>query len=292
MRSAEQGVVATASSDLAFASLERRLVGLRTEIDAILAELTSHRTAAATPLEAPRAEVTVETPIAEATDAEAAPAETPQAEVQPEVAGQISAEATASDGIEPIATVDPTEVEASQDLQADEASTPIASVADAQQLPQQIDPATQSLEATALEAVPATEPAAATGETVVATPAHAAVAETTPAPVIDLDARRRAKAASTTAPATRRGRRLATRIAASIIGLIAVAAALAIAERVAVESAQSLPWDLPLHETEPRSAKWSFFGKPARPDETGRAQDRSADDTPLARQDWVWPLMP
>src|SRR5262245_57392072 len=133
MRSAEQGAVATASTDAAFASLERRLVSLRSEIDAILAELTSQKATAAIPQEAPQLDVEPEASTAEATDAEAAPDEMPPADIGPEVAGQFPTLALACDTIEPIATGEATEAEASRELEADGASLPIASAADVQQ---------------------------------------------------------------------------------------------------------------------------------------------------------------
>ena len=74
--------------------------------------------------------------------------------------------------------------------------------------------------------------------------------------------KRKMKPADASAPARPR-RRLAAKIAASIIALLAAATVLILAEEEAIGSAQSLPWMSPAAVAV--RAGWPFFGDQAGP---------------------------
>lgn len=163
------------------------------------------------------------------------------------------------------------------------------------------------------EAAPvAEEPAAAEVGVAVATPADvapeppAAAAEaTTPASeapaaaaaaVISFEPRQRKEKADIAAPrpvAASRGRRVASRIAAGIVALIAAAGALVMADREAFGGPYVLPWVSPLPSYQ---MPWSLFGQHKRAEAAGNGiyavDGAAASEALLARYREVWPMSP
>jgi hypothetical protein len=316
MRSAEQNVIAAAPRVADVEILERRLMELRAQIDAILAELVSQRAAASSePAEAHQPLVAAAIPIEDPAEpetglngtAQAIPGARAMSEVSEQLADPaeasepVAATAITHDHVEPIAVVDVD----SQDVAAMSRDTALEAPAPTEAASED----TASAAAISLEQAPTSKPAAecatdATEAARIEAPAvaAAAIAEATGAQVIDFGQHQRkqkASMASSGAAPVRRSRRLATKIAASIIALIAAATALVLTDGLAVESAQSLPWASPQPTHMPSGESWSIFGQQKRADDTGGADGRAASTPPavasealLARYREVWPVSP
>jgi hypothetical protein len=89
-------------------------------------------------------------------------------------------------------------------------------------------------------------------------------------------------------------RRLAAKIAASIIALLTAATVLILAEEDAIGSAQSLPWMSPLPSQS--GSDWPFFGRQGPEQDAATAGESRphpnravAEDALLARYREVWP---
>jgi hypothetical protein len=317
MRSAEQNVIAAAPRVADVEILERKLMELRAQIDAILAQLSSQKaTASSEPAEEHQplvaAAIPIEDPAEPETGLNGTAQATPGARAMSEVSEQLADPAEASepvaataithDHVEPIAVVD-------VDSHVAEMSCETALEPPAQAEAVGQDTAMAAAEAISLEQAPTSKPAAecatdATEAARIEAPAVAAAAitEATGAQVIDFGQHQRKQKASMASSGTapvRRSRRLATKIAASIIALIAAATALVLTEGLAVESAQSLPWGSPQPTHMPSGESWSIFGQQKRADDTGGADGRAASTPPavasealLARYREVWLVSP
>jgi hypothetical protein len=96
--------------------------------------------------------------------------------------------------------------------------------------------------------------------------------------------------------AARPGRRLATKIAACIVALLAAATVLAVTDKAAVGGVQSLPWMPPLPQYMPSGANWSFLGYRQSAGQEVTTSDSSTsparaavDDAVLSRYREAWP---
>ena len=145
--------------------------------------------------------------------------------------------------------------------------------------------------ATGADIVP--EPPAAAAEA--ATPASEAPAAAAAA-VISFEPRLRKEKADIAAPrsvAASRGRRVASRIAAGIVALIAAAGALVMADREAFGGPYVLPWVSPLPSYQ---MPWSVFGQHKRAEAAGTGiyavDGAAASEALLARYREVWPVSP
>jgi hypothetical protein len=314
MRSAEQNVIAAAPRVADVEILERKLMELRAQIDAILTELASQRAAASSePADEHQPLVAAAIPIQDTAEPETGLNGTAQAishanaasdateQFPAEAAEPVAASAIDHDRFEPVAVVDVD----SQDVAAMSRDTALEAPAPTEAASD--DTATAA--AISLEQAPTPKPAAecatdATEAGPIEAPAHAAAAitEARGAQVINFEQHQRKQKASTAtigAAPVRRSRRLATKIAASIIALIAAATALVLTDGLAVESAQSLPWASPQPTHMPSGENWSIFGQQKRADDTGGADGRAASTAPavasealLARYREVWPVSP
>lgn len=333
--------VTTAPLDCNVAALERRLLELRAEIDAILAQLAGSKAAAAAtePQVAPEPEEAVVTgpqmpdpeaaavaaaihpeaaadQLADASETEAAaPDETaalvpapdalePHA-VAPAASAPLTAETPESDDLTSIASIDADPA----DHLLDAASLPLAETAASQaDLGSEAQVEIQPVDAAS--ALPLVS--AASLEPIIAAPTMdspqeapleveqstsvAAVADSVPAsvgadpagpavtPVLSFEPRHRKQKAGYAAPA-RSARRLATRVAACILALLAAATVLVVADRTAVGSAQSLPWMSPLPSYVPYGATWPFFGQKQGAGDGSAVDDRAAKPSPSAAED-------
>lgn len=304
MSNAAQSAVATVPLDIDVEVLERRLLVLRADIDAILTQLARRKAVPAAAEPADTGEPEAAAIAASAPEAEAAEP-TPSPEANAAASDDASALAPAADTL-----VAPGTPEANAPLTAEtpagDDSTPSASqLADAAAAP--------AADTTACEAVAETQ---SVGDAAVLPAASAASAEPTPAAapatdgpleapvedeqrpsaparpaearVLSFEPRHRKQkalcAASPTAPARPR-RRLVTKIAACIVALLAAATVLVVADRTMVVSAQSLPWVSPLPSYVPYGAVWPFFGQRQRASESSTADDRAASPSPSAADD-------
>jgi hypothetical protein len=89
--------------------------------------------------------------------------------------------------------------------------------------------------------------------------------------------------ATATSAAVRPGRKLATKVAACILALLAGATALMVADRAAVGSA--LPWMSPLPSYVPSSASWPFLGQRLGAGQGSAAGDSAVSPVPAAAGD-------
>jgi hypothetical protein len=171
-------------------------------------------------------------------------------------------------------------------------SVRVISQADAAPAPASEAPRAEPLPVAVAPPGVAPEPAAASPE---ATPSDTASPTAPVAAVISLEPRRhkqKADHAISRPMAAPRGRRLARRVAAGIIALIAAGGALMLAEREAMGGSQAFPWVSPLPSYQ---MPWSLFG----PQKQG-AVERSvsavgsvaAAEAVLARYRDVWPMSP
>lgn len=106
----------------------------------------------------------------------------------------------------------------------------------------------------------------------------------------------RSNLATTRPAAALRNRRVASKVAAGIVALIAAASALMMADQGALGGSQSLPWVSPLPSYQIQMP-WSLFGQQKRTDsaaETGIAAvgSAAANETLLARYREAWPVSP
>jgi hypothetical protein len=296
MRHAAYSDVATVQLEHNVEVLERKLIGLRAEIDAILSQLAVEKVAEPAvewaPTPEPQApEATVDAP-------EPAPAAPAQAEIEtePSLAGegsslpmddmpmhaialdQRSAEAAPqAPSSEILARDSPAPVDAFDQTPAVAESAETA----APQVEMQFNPAREAAmpiaPATSME--PGSPPPAPAEPSAAAAPQRADDGEPAPATVdaaapaaaqvIGLQLRR----PDTLAPTASR-RRLATKIAASIIALLVAATMLVIADKQAVGSALTLPW---MSSHLPAKASRSID------DRQGSGQDSLTDDRRDAR---------
>ena len=192
------------------------------------------------------------------------------------------------------------------DVQLHAAAAPMAEIA-APQAEMQVEPAGEAAvmpiaPAASLEPISTETTAVAAAESVAhSMPASTATSDV-PAetPVINLQARQRKQKAGFSAGASapiRPGRRLATKIAASIVALLAAATMLVVADKAALGGAQSLPWMSPLPSYVPSSgASWPFLGLRQTASQGSTPGDSStspapavADDALLLRYREVWP---
>lgn len=287
--------VATAPFD--FAALEGRLLSLRAEIDAVLAELAGCKEAVA--LAEPQADAagdiagTQQAPaaatqiIAEVAAADTAADDTAAADepAAPAPALQASPEADSSRAA-PIASIDAEpaaslpEAIAAPAAEAASADTPIA--------PQ------SAIEAVATEAAPAADPVPTCKAEPAAPAAAAAQAAPAPAPVLAFEPRPRAQTEACLPPARTRGRGV-TRVAASILGLLVAGTALVAADRAAIGSVHALPWisQLPSYMpvAQPPAATWSIFGQTQSGD-PALHPGVSAEDALQQRDRAAWPPTP
>jgi hypothetical protein len=308
MSSAANSAVATVPLERGIEILERRLIDLRADIDAILTQLASSKTAipVTEPTDTPEADASVA--IAEHEPAPAATGyfgdemdqfsgATQLAAIEPDRTSVVeTSPETALVKELPIASIeaDPAGRPNGLEMVLDTTATPVAETA-APQAQLQAEPTGQAA-ATALAPSASLEPAAAivpesasdsVAASSIANPDVAA--ETT---VISLQSRQRKQKAGFSAGASapsRTGRRLATKIAASIVALLAAATMLAVADKDALGSAQTLPWMSPLPS--------SGLGQAA--NQASPTSDSSlrpapvtvapADDTLLSRYREVWP---
>jgi hypothetical protein len=339
MSSAADSAVATAPLERGIEILERRLIELRADIDAILTQLASHKAMSAA-VELPG------TPepeaIAEAQPAVAAAAlpgsDLPsQDEVTPEpslssdemdqLADAPQMDATVPDqpsaakispktavgaelpSTEPKACDDPTPIASTDaslagrlnglDMQLHAAVASVAETA-AGQAQMQVEPERETATMPIAPSSSMKSVASAPESAVDGVPASASP----PAemPVISLQSHQRKQKrgfSAGTSAQTRPGRRLATKIAASIVALLAAATMLMIADKAAVGSEQSLPWMSPLPSSyEPSGASWSVLGFRQAAGQVSTVADRStnpapaaaADDALLSRYREAWPI--
>jgi hypothetical protein len=313
MREVACSVATTAPSGHNVEVLERKLIALRTEIDAILSLLAAGKIAAPSAIEAePAAELESSEPFA-AADASV------NLGLVPRIQRAASVEASGEvDGQDPRDECEGTQAhhDTAPPMQAvasdQHAVTPAEAIAEAAVTPiapTEVEPAASQPELpidVAAEAAASSTPASATGEMPAQSahpePSATAAAEGSAAPVgaqvIDLQPRpgkpgvHRAAASA----ALRPRRRLAAKIAASIIALVAAATVLMLADEEAIGSAQSLPWISP--EPTQSGSTWPFpVGRQGAGLETTSVEATSVEPTPAAGADTlllryreVWPL--
>jgi hypothetical protein len=301
MRHAAYSDVATVHLEHDVEVLERKLMALRAEIDAVLSQLASEKVGAPAIKWVPTLEAATES-------TEPGPTAPPQNEIttEPSLAGEASRQLIGAMPTPVVALDQPSAVampsqaahEApSSEILASDSQTPVdafdqtPAVAEsaetaAPQVEMQFNPAREA----AMPIAPATsmepgsphpapvEPSAAAApqrpEDGVPAPAVDAAASAA-AQVIGLGLRRRneRRPAETFAPIRSR-RRLATKIAASIIALLVAATMLVIADKQAVGSALTLPW---MSSHLPAKASRSLG------DRQGARQDSPTDDRRDAR---------
>jgi hypothetical protein len=324
MREAAYSVVATVPLGHNVEVLERKLIALRAEIDAILSLLASGTIAAPAPAPTIEAEPTLLALEAIAGEPSVADLTTPS-EVSPEarldadevdrLEDDMPTHAIASheqSDVAPLAEAlaQPSDIE----VQASDPVAPVEAVADATspvasgtaetnatasqaEMPVDLATATPSNLAASVEGMPS-QPAP-TGPSVSAAPERAAddlPASAIAGRVIDLQPHRqkpKMQPADVSAPARPR-RRLAAKIAASIIALLAAATVLILAEEEAIGSAQPLPWMSPSQS----GSDWPFLGDRQGPEQNAATAGESrpspargvAEDALLSRYREVWPL--
>jgi hypothetical protein len=328
MRHAAYSDVATVHLEQNVEVLERKLIGLRAEIDAILSQLAVEKVAESAvewaPTPQPQApEATLDAP-------EPAPAAPAQAEIETEplLAGEGSSlpmddmptHAIALD--QPSAVAAPSEAAPqapSSEFLTSDSQTPVDAFdqtavfaktveTGAPQSETQFGPSPEaampiapaaSMEPGFPHPAPAEPSAAAAPQRADdGAPAHAGVdtAAPTAAQVVGLGLHRRQQKMSADAFAPLRSRRrLATKIAASIIALLAAATMLVIADKQAVGSALTLPWMSPLPSHVPAKASGSLsdrqaVGQDSLTDERDAKSARAAaDEAMLRRYREAWP---
>ncbi len=281
MSSVVRSAVATVPLERSIEVLERKLIELRADIDAILTQLASNKTATPAIERADTPEPHASEAIAEqkpapaanghssdeidqlagATQMDATEPDRPRTvEASPETALGTelpSNETHESDDLTPIASIeaDPAGRLNGFDMVLNPTPTPVAETAAAQAEPQ--------IESASEAAVMAIAPSASLEPAAAIAPESATDSVPAEPPVISLQSRQRKQkagfSAGTSAP-TRPGRRLATKIAASIVALLAAATMLVVADKAAMGSAESLPWMSPLPSYVPSGASWPFLG--------------------------------
>jgi hypothetical protein len=295
MSSVADSTVATVPLERGIEILERKLIELRADIDAILTQLASSKTAIPTiePADAPEAHASAAIPTQE--PAPAANGHSAEDAEQPAGAAQLDAiepdrtcavEASPETALEKEAAIASIEADPAGRLNGlgmvlDTTATPVTETA-APLAEMQVEPTSQA-------AVAALAPSAAivpesTSDSVPAssTTSPKAAAETT---VISLQSRQRKQKAGFSAGASapsRTGRRLATKIAASIVVLLAAATMLVVADKAAF-SAQTLPF-LGLRQATSQASQTGDSSMSPAP-----ATVAPADDTLLSRYREVWP---
>ena len=328
MSPAAQSAVAAVPLTINVETLERRLLELRTEIDAILGQLAgckappaaaesagaSEPEATATAATAPEPETTPETCVSAPDDADI-PVPAPEAVDQPEAPATAetdmppTAESPASDAPTAVASIEAAASPATDasvaGISASDGDLETASVAEAAEL---LAATATPTEPTAEEPAPVAAPAAdgpqqATAE-IEHDPADAApaTADSTHAadaagpaetPVLAFEPRHRKQkagyVASVTTTATRPRRRLATRVAACILALLAAATALVVADRTVVGSALSLPQMPTLPSYVPYGSAWPFLGQGAGESSVTDPNPSKADDGLPMRYREIWP---
>jgi hypothetical protein len=328
MREAAYSVVATVPLGHNVEVLERKLIALRAEIDAILSLLASGTIAAPAPAieveprllaleaiagEPSLAELTAQPEVAPEACLEAdavdrleddmpthAIASNPQGDVAPltgAVEQHSDIEVPASDPVAPIDALDRPQAVVDATSHAAPGTAETETIAHQAEMPVDLATATATPSnlAACVDAMPSqpTPPVAAAPERAV---------DDLPAPatagrVIDLQPHLRKpkmEPADVSAPARPR-RRLAAKIAASIIALLTATTVLILAEEEAIGSAQSLPWMSPLPSQS--ASSWPFFAGRQGPeqDTTTAGESRPspnravAEDALLARYREVWP---
>ena len=300
MSSVADSTVATVPLERGIEILERKLIELRADIDAILTQLASSKTAIASIEPADAAEAHASAAIAEQEPAPAANGHSGNEAEQLAGAAQLDAiEADPTSAVEaspetalvkelPIASIEADPAGRLNDLEMvlDTTATPVAEIA-APQAELQAEPTGQAAvtalaPSTSLEPAAAIVPESASDSVAAFSTANPDVAaETT---VISLQSRQRKQKAGFSAGASapsRTGRRLATKIAASIVALLAAATMLAIADKDALGSAQTLPWMSPLPSQASPTSDSSMRPAPV--------TVAPADDTLLSRYREVWP---
>jgi len=303
MRHAAYSDVATVQLEHNVEVLERKLIGLRAEIDAILSQLAVEKVAEPAvewaPTPEPQApEATVDAPGP-------APAGAAQAETMPEPGPGEGSSLPMDDAPTHVIALDQPSAVAAPSEAAPQAPSSESPASDSQtavdafdqtavfaktvetgapQAETQFDPSSEaampiapaaSMEPGLPHPAPAEPSAAAAPQRADdGAPAHAAVDTSAPAEaqVISLGLRRRTQkmSAETFAPSRAR-RRLATKIVASIIALLAAATMLVIADKQAVGSALTLPWMSPPPSHLPAKARASLS------DRQGASQDSPTD---------------
>jgi|SoiMetStandDraft_5_1073268.scaffolds.fasta_scaffold13705_2 hypothetical protein len=315
MREAAYSVVATVPLGHNVEVLERKLIALRAEIDAILSLLGSGTIAAPAPaFEAEPRLLALEAIAGEPSvaDLTAPPEVSPEACLGADEVDRLEDDmpthAIASDpqsDVAPVAEaveeISIADTPASDDAAVD-AVTPGAESTACQEMP--VDLAT----GTAISGVPTTTIAEMPSQPTPVEPSIAAAPEravddrpasATADKVIDLRphlGKPKMEPADVSAPPRPR-RRLAAKIAASIIALLAAATVLILAEEEAIGSAQSLPWMSPAPAPSQSGFSWPFFGARQVPDQDTAAAGESrpapsravAEDALLSRYREVWP---
>ena len=316
MRHAAYNVGATVPLEHSVEALERKLFALRAEIDAILAQLGSEKVAAPaietepTPdMQSPEATTEVmelALDLSTPTQTEMTPEPSPSADEMVEPTTAIPIDAVASD---PPSAVVPTpqgapepqgnEPVTSDDVTAIAAIEAAAAIADAPLLATEEAAAPQVEMSTAPASSPTAldEPIGATASERAAADVPAATTDSPHAPgtaqIIALESRQRRQEIGSTvisAP-TRPRRRLATKIAASIVALLVAATLLVIVDKQAVGSAPSLPWMSPLPSHVPSDAGLASLGdrQDAGRDSRASRVGAAADDALLSRYREAWP---
>jgi hypothetical protein len=328
MREAAYSVVATVPLGHNVEVLERKLIALRAEIDAILSLLASGTTAAPAPaIDAEPGLLALEAIAGEPSLADVSA----QAEVSPAACLGADADGRLEDDIptHAIASHEPSDaaplaeaVEQPSDIEApaSEAAAPIDAVGRPEAVADATShaaPGTAETETIASQAEMPVDLAAATAtpsnltasmDAMPSQPALSVVAAPERA-VDDLPAsaaaekvisllphlrKQKMQPADVSAPARPR-RRLAAKIAASIIALLTAATVLILAEEEAIGSAQSLPWMSPAPAPSQSESSWPFFGGRQAPDQdtatagTTRPNRAVAEDALLSRYREVWP---
>ena len=114
------------------------------------------------------------------------------------------------------------------------------------------------------------------------------------AQIIALESRQRRQEIGSTviSASTRPRRRLATKIAASIVALLVAATLLAIVDKQAVGSAPSVPWMSPLPSHVPSDADLASLGDSQDASRDSRASRAGGvtDDALLSRYREAWPI--
>jgi len=326
--------VATVPLDCNVEILERRLLELRAQIDAVLTQLASQKVAppAIEPVgmaepqgrEAIAGPAPAEASLAPAVGEEtrldmAAPAET---RPEPSFAGDDAADQPGAVELQPSSPSAPaTELSGSMAQASDDlasiastdadthltiADAPVAASA-ALQAEMQVEPAGDAA-ALPLTSAVAAQPTSIepiivgpTAERAADMPASAGASPDAPAgaQVISFQPRhpkQKAGFATGATVAARPGRRLATKIAACIVALLAAATVLAVTDKAAVGGVQSLPWMPPLPQYMPSGANWSFLGYRQSAGQEVTTSDGSTsparaavDDAVLSRYREAWP---
>jgi hypothetical protein len=330
MREAAYSVVATVPLGHNVEVLERKLIALRAEIDAILSLLASGTTAAPAPaIEAEPGMLALEAIAGEPSvaDLTAPPEVSPEAclhadEVdrleddmpthaiasheQSDAASLAEAveqssdiEAPASDPVAPIDAVDRPEAAADATSHAVPGTAETETTASQAEMPVDVatataTPSNPTTSVDGMPSQPAPSVAAAPERAVDDLPASAAAEK-----VVSLQShprKHKMEPANASAPLRPR-RRLAAKIAASIIALLTAATVLILAEEEAIGSAQSLPWMSPAPAPSQSGFSWPFFGARQAPDQDTAAAGESRsgpsravdEDALLSRYREVWP---